>query len=36
MTGAQGDGTDYWFGFNSAGTFDLWPLAQAIRPASSK
>ncbi|EIW58495.1 Aldo/keto reductase [Trametes versicolor FP-101664 SS1] len=31
-----GDGTDYWFGFKSAGTFDACPLAQAIRPASSK
>ncbi|KAL1941297.1 hypothetical protein VTO73DRAFT_7509 [Trametes versicolor] len=31
-----GDGTDYWFGFKSAGTFDPWPLAQPIRPAPSK
>ncbi|KAI0830130.1 aryl-alcohol dehydrogenase [Trametes gibbosa] len=30
-----GDGTDYWFGFKSVGTFDPWPLLQPIRPAKS-
>ncbi|OJT14264.1 Aryl-alcohol dehydrogenase [NADP(+)] [Trametes pubescens] len=31
-----GDGTDYSFASKIAGTFDAWPVRQAIRPASTK
>ncbi|OJT14737.1 Aryl-alcohol dehydrogenase [NADP(+)] [Trametes pubescens] len=31
-----GDGTDYSFGYKIAGTFDPWPVQQAIRPAFTK
>ncbi|KAH9856361.1 aryl-alcohol dehydrogenase [Lenzites betulinus] len=30
-----GDGTDYWFAYQSVGKFDPWPQAQAIRPAKN-
>jgi hypothetical protein len=30
--GIQGDGTDYNKLYNSAGTFDKWPVAEPIRP----